>query len=251
MREQVFYSVRVKRKKILLAKSVLYFFLLHRWAKIHTQYKDTMVSFVMSQRTPASLPGSWRQHQSDFYLSVESALFWFIITHRDGKKKVFFTTLIFVARINQWEFKSDNPNTCVSPHTAPQRSCFCPRRSKTPTADGPSSGCQLAPPFLPGLVPWPLWTFHQRVRPQPLTGPPSPGRKSHSLPLCSTEVGVKKQKTVRKHLRGRKIYMQKNSRENFIGMIKMFCFILWFHLGGQGQEFVCLRLWERREVHTK
>lgn len=95
----------------------------------------------------------------------------------------------------------DNPpKIWDSPRTAPQRSCFCPLRSTTPTAGGPSSGYQLAPPFLPTPVPWPLWTSPQRVQPPAQTGPPSPGRRrSHSLPLCRTEVGTHK-----KYLRGGK-----------------------------------------------
>lgn len=34
------------------------------------------------------------------------------------------------------------------PRTAPQKSCFCPRHSRIPTADGLASGYQLALPSL-------------------------------------------------------------------------------------------------------
>lgn len=51
----------------------------------------------------------------------------------------------------------------LSPHRVLQKSCFYPQRSKTPTADGPSSGYQFVPPSqqTPGLwQPWklPLWS---------------------------------------------------------------------------------------------
>lgn len=45
---------------------------------------------------------------------------------------------------------------------------------------------------------------------------------------------------------------RKNSREIGFGMIKMFCFILWFHWGVSGQKFMCLRLWRMKSAaHTQ
>lgn len=109
--------------------------------------------------------------------------------------------------------------TWFLPHRAPQKSCFCPLRSKTPTVDGPSSGCRPVPPsrWTPG--PWPPWTLPPRSRPQARTGPPSPGRKSHSLPLNGERVHAKtiSQETFRDKTNA-------VSQWKMLGMIKM----LWF-----------------------
>lgn len=116
------------------------------------------------------------------------------------------------------------------PHKVLQKSCFYPQRSKTPTADAPSSGYQFVPPSqqTPGLwQPWKLLLWSQPWAP---TVRLSPGRKSRSLPLLS-------QKKVQKHISG-----QKDTHKN-IPAAKNICVVKSMHEGpGKATELPCLGL---------
>lgn len=69
------------------------------------------------------------------------------------------------------------------PRRAPQRSCSCLLRSKTPTVVEPFSGYQPAPLSQHNLGLWKTWTLSLWSQAQAPTVPLSPVRKSHFLPL--------------------------------------------------------------------